>query len=132
MTSKRFLTRLAITLLIQATGIWIICLIQNTVNSHLPFLLASMTAMAIFCGMMYLGATITARSKQTGRFIQLIMIAVFLKMLVCLALIVGYKKGFDPADDTFIWPFLLIYVTTTIFEVTFLERIGREKQTPSP
>lgn len=91
-----------------------------------------MTAMAIFCGMMYLGATITARSKQTGRFIQLIMIAVFLKMLVCLALIVGYKKGFDPADDTFIWPFLLIYVTTTIFEVTFLERIGREKQTPSP
>ncbi len=132
MTPKRFLTRLALTLLLQAAGIFIIYLIQNSVQTHLPFLLVTMTAMAVFCGMMYLGATITAGSKQSGRFIQLIMIAVFLKMLVCLALIVGYKKGFEPIDDTFIWPFLLIYVTTTVFEVTFLEKIGREKQTPAP
>lgn len=132
MTPKRFLTQLSITLLIQAAGIWIIYLLQNPVQSHLPFLVVSVTAMVVFCGMMYLGATITASSKQTGRFIQLIMIAVFLKMLVCLALIVGYKKGFEPVDDTFIWPFLMIYITTTVFEVTFLEKIGREQQTPTP
>ena len=53
MTPKRFLTQLSITLLIQAAGIWIIYLLQNPVQSHLPFLVVSVTAMVVFCGMMY-------------------------------------------------------------------------------
>jgi len=68
-----------------------------------------------------------ARSTLARLYIQLIMIAVFLKMLLCIALIIGYKKGFDPVDHSFIWPFLFIYLTSTIFEVIFLERVGREK-----
>lgn len=101
------------------------------VRAHIGFILATMGAMLLFCIMMYVAASIIVQSPLTRLFIQLIMIAVFLKMLVCLALVVGYKKGFDPADQTFIWPFLLIYLTSTVYEVIFLEKIGRQKQKPA-
>lgn len=110
---------------------WLIILINEDVKIHIGFIITAIFSMIIFCGMMYLGAAILAKSKMTKLFIQLIMIAVFLKMLVCLALIVGYKNGYDPQDDSFIWPFLMIYVTTTIYEVIFLDKLGREKQTPA-
>jgi hypothetical protein len=86
--------------------------------------------MVLFCIMMYIVAGVMAKSTMTGLYIQLIIIAVFLKMLVCLTLIIGYTKGFEPADHSFIWPFLLIYISSTIYEVIFLEKIGRQKQTP--
>jgi hypothetical protein len=86
--------------------------------------------MVLFCIMMYIAAGVMAKSTMTGLYIQLIIIAVFLKMLVCLTLIIGYTKGFEPADLSFIWPFLLIYISSTIYEVIFLEKIGRQKQTP--
>ena len=50
-------------------------------------------------------------------------------MLVCLAMIIGYKKLFTPADNTFLWPFLIIYVSSTVYEVIFLDKVGRQKQT---
>ena len=117
--------------LVQGGLTWLITLLNPAVLAHTGFIMTAIISMVIFCGMMYLGASIAAKSKLSKLFIQLIMIAVFLKMLVCLALIVGYKNGYDPADDSFIWPFLMIYVTTTIYEVIFLDSVAREKQTPS-
>jgi len=80
-----------------------------------------------FSLLLYAAAKVFAKSTIARLYIQLIMIAVFLKMLLCIALVIGYKKVFDPSDNSFIWPFLLIYLTSTIFEVIFLERVGREK-----
>lgn len=117
--------------LVQAVCTWLIIQMNVAVKAHLGFLITAMFSMVVFCCMMYLGARIIVKNKQTRLFIQLIMIAVFLKMLVCLALIIGYKTGYDPVDDSFIWPFLMIYVTTTVYEVIFLDKVGREKQTPA-
>lgn len=117
--------------LVQATLTWLIILMNAAVSTHLGFIITAMIAMVVFCCMMYLGARLIAKSKLPKLFIQLIMIAVFLKMLVCLALIVGYKNGYNPIDDSFIWPFLMIYITATVFEVIFLDKVGREKQTPA-
>ena len=83
--------------------------------------------MILFSVLLFGAAKVYARSTLVRLYIQLIMIAVFLKMLLCLALIIGYKKGFDPADNSFIWSFLIIYLTSTIYEVIFMERVGREK-----
>lgn len=102
----------------------------SSLQAHFGFIIVAMFSMILFCLMMYGAARISARSKLARLYIQLIMIAVFLKMLVCLALIIGYKRGFDPADNHFVWPFLIIYITSTIYEVIFLDKVGREKQIP--
>lgn len=96
-------------------------------KEHLAFVFVTIFAMVIFSILLYAAAKVYAQSKLIRLYIQLIMIAVFLKMLLCLALIIGYKKGFDPTGNHFIWPFLVIYLSSTIFEVIFMERVGREK-----
>jgi hypothetical protein len=130
MSPRQFLTGLGITLLIQIATCFLLVSLISPLHEHLGFIIAAIGALMIFCIMMYVAARIVANSKLTRLYIQLIMIAVFLKMLVCLALIVGYKKQFDPPDNTFIWPFLIIYLSSTIYEVIFLEKVGRQKPAP--
>lgn len=132
MNPKHFFTGLGITVVIQCLLNFILLLCVPLLRAHTGFIIVCMGTMIGFCIMMYAAARIAADSKLTRLYIQLIMIAVFLKMLVCLALIVGYKKGFDPADHSFIWPFLIIYVSSTIYEVIFLEKVGRQKKVNLP
>lgn len=132
MNPKSFFAGLGITVVIQCLLNFILLLIVPVLRTHTGFILVCMITMIGFCIMMYAAARIAADSKLTRLYIQLIMIAVFLKMLVCLALVVGYKKGYDPADHSFIWPFLIIYVSSTIYEVIFLEKVGRQKKVNLP
>jgi hypothetical protein len=130
MSPKQFLLGLIYTSLIQLGVSLLLLWWILPLRAHFGFIISSMLALIVFCVMMYGAAYRIARSPLTRLYIQLIMIAVFLKMLLCLALIIGYKKGFDPADNSFIWPFLVIYVTSTVYEVIFLEKVGRQKQPP--
>lgn len=132
MNPKQFFAGLGITVASQCLLILILLFIVPLLRTHAGFILVCMMTLVGFCIMIYAAARIAADSKLTRLYIQLIMIAVFLKMLVCLALVVGYKKGFDPADHSFIWPFLIIYVSSTIYEVIFLEKVGRQKKVNLP
>lgn len=132
MNPKQFFGGVGITVAIQCLLIFILLLSVPILRTHTGFIMVSMVTLVGFCIMIYAAARIAADSKLTRLYIQLIMIAVFLKMLVCLALVVGYKKGFDPADHSFIWPFLIIYVSSTIYEVIFLEKVGRQKKVNLP
>jgi len=132
MNPKQFLAGLGITTFIQCFFNGLLMWLVLSIRHHSGFIIATTIAMIGFCAMMYVAARIMANSNLTRLFIQLVMIAVFLKMLVCLALVVGYKKGFDPADNTFIWPFLIIYVSSTVYEVIFLEKVGRQKKVTLP
>ena|SRR5689334_16090999 len=127
MNPRQFFTGLGITTLVQVVICFLLIWLVTPLRPHLGFITATMLALLVFCIMMYVAARVLANSKLTRLYIQLIMIAVFLKMLVCLALIVGYKKEFNPADNSFIWPFLVIYLSSTIYEVIFLEKVGRQK-----
>ncbi len=129
MKPKFFFAGLGIMCLVQVILTWLMITMNSAIKAHVGFILTTMIAMVVFCCMMYLGARIIVNNKQSKLFIQLIMIAVFLKMLVCLALIIGYKNGYNPMDDSFIWPFLMVYITTTIYEVIFLDKVARRKQT---
>lgn len=132
MNPKQFFAGLGITVASQCLLILILLFIVPLLRTHAGFILVCMMTLMGFCVMIYAAARIAADSKLTRLYIQLIMIAVFLKMLVCLALVVGYKKGFEPADHSFIWPFLIIYVSSTIYEVIFLEKVGRQKKVNLP
>ena len=127
MSRKRFSAGLAITSIAQIGICLVLIYWVPALRAHIGFMGMTIAAMILFCMMLYAAAKIYARSSFTRLYIQLIMIAVFLKMLLCLAIIIGYMKGFNPVDRSFIWPFLVIYLTSTIYEVIFLEKVGREK-----
>lgn len=132
MNPKRFFGGLLLTAAIQLILTFLLMLAITGLRAHLGFILVSVSVMILFCTTLYAAARILVASTNAKHYIQLIMIAVFLKMLVCLVLIIGYKKGFAPTDHTFIWPFLIIYVTSTVYEVVFLDKVGRQnKTTPS-
>lgn len=130
MNPRNFFIGLGITTLVQLAVSLMLIWIIAPLKAHFGFIVVTILALLVFCIMMYVAARILANSKLTRLYIQLIMIAVFLKMLVCLALIVGYKKEFEPVDNSFIWPFLVVYLSSTIYEVIFLEKVGRQKPIP--
>ena len=132
MSLKHFFVGLAITCIAQVGIILLMIWWIAPMKTHIGFIIATIGAMIIFCTSLYAVAKMYARNSIARLYIQLIMLAVFLKMLLCLALIIGYQKGFNPVDHSFIWPFLVIYLTSTIYEVIFLEKVGREKQTSNP
>ncbi len=127
MSPKHFFAGLAITSMVQISICLLITWLMIPVRAHAGFMAATIIAMIFFSIMLYGAAKVYAQSTMVSMYIQLIMIAVFLKMLLCLALIIGYKKGFEPSDHSFFWPFIVIYLTSTIYEVIFMERVGREK-----
>ena len=127
MNLKAFAVGLAITVFCQALLNALLLLFIDGLDQHIVFIAVSMLVMMGFCLLLFGASHIMARSRMTKLFIQLVMIAVFLKLLLCLALIVIYKEAFHPANLTFIWSFLIIYITTTVYEVVFLEKVGRQK-----
>ena len=131
MSPKNFFIGLGITTILQLVVSLMLVWMIVPLKAHLGFIIVTILVLLIFCTMMYVAARIMANSKLTRLYIQLIMLAVFLKMLLCLALVVGYTKEFDPKDNSFIWPFLVIYLSSTIYEVIFLEKVGRQKPKPS-
>lgn len=132
MSPKQFFAGLAITSIIQISSIMLLIWMFVPLRAHLGFIVMTIAAMIIFCTLLFGAAKILARSSYTKLYIQLIMLAVFIKMILCVVLILGYQNGYEPADNSFIWPFLVIYLTSTIYEVIFLERVGREKQSSTP
>ena len=128
MRPKQFFAGLAVTSLIQLVFCALLWWLFAAVRPHGSFILVNILVMIIFSIMLYGAAKIFAASTLVRLYIQLIMIAVFVKMLLCVALIVGYKKLFNPSDNVFIWPFLFIYLTSTIYEVIYMEKVGREKK----
>ncbi len=129
MSLKYFFAGLAITSLAQVFLVSLLIWWIPSMKAHLSFIAGVIAAMIFFCSTLFGAAKISARSSMAKLYIQLIMLAVFLKMLLCLVLILGYQKIFHPLDNLFIWPFLIIYLTSTIYEVIFLEKVGRERQT---
>jgi hypothetical protein len=127
MSPRNFFIGLGLTTLLQVALCLLLVWIVAPLKTHLGFITSTILTLLVFCVMMYVAARILASSKLTRLYIQLIMIAVFLKMLLCLALVVGYTKEFEPPDNSFIWPFLVIYLSSTIYEVIFLEKVGRQK-----
>ncbi len=132
MSPKQFFAGLAITSIIQLCIIMIMIWVFVPLRVHIGFIIMTITAMIIFCTLLFGAAKILARSSYTKLYIQLIMLAVFMKMILCVVLILGYQRGYEPSENSFIWPFLVIYLTSTIYEVIFLEKVGREKQSSTP
>lgn len=73
----------------------------------------------------YAAAKRAVRSKSKYRFIQLMMILILFKMVVCIGLVVAHVKINNPDSKLFVIPFLTIYLIFTFFEIYVLEKLAR-------
>lgn len=127
MNSRQFLSGLLLTI---GAGILLsvpFLLFLPATSSHLSFIIFSALAFAAFCVSLYIFSKAASQNKKGALFIQVVMISVFLKMLLCIALVIGYVKISNPTDKSFVGPFIGLYVVFTVFEVIFMDRLGRQK-----
>lgn len=68
-----------------------------------------------------------AVSENKNAFTLFIMGAVFVKMMLSMAVLVVYLKFAHPSSKYFILPFFVVYLAFTVFETYFLMKIGREQ-----
>jgi hypothetical protein len=73
----------------------------------------------------YFAGKKAALSSNNYRFIQLIILFIFIKMVLSLVLVLGYWNAFQPDTKLFVIPFILVYLIFTIFELYFLENLAR-------
>ncbi len=92
-----------------------------------PFTIVSIGVFSAIVGLAYVLGTRIARSASRGRFVQLVMMLVVVKMMICILLVVFHVKLNEPESKLFVLPFLLIYLIFTIFEVYVLEKLARIK-----
>jgi hypothetical protein len=75
----------------------------------------------------YFAGIKSALSADPNSLTRLIMFLVFFKMFTCLLIVIVYDQYWNPASNHYILPFLIIYVTYTVFEVLFLSKISKLK-----
>jgi hypothetical protein len=102
---------------------WHTLLPQSAAKSQ--FTLWCVTAFVIINVLAYYTGRRATNSKSNYRFIQLMMMLILMKMIVCVALVVAYVKISNPESKLFVLPFLTTYLIFTIFEIFVLQKIAR-------
>ncbi len=97
------------------------------IESHQVFSMTCMLCYIIFCMIAFALGKRAMSSSSPYRFIQVLLMIIMGKMGLSLLIIIVYMKLFEPPDKSFVWPFLVIYVIYTVFEVYFLEKIAKVK-----
>ena len=127
MSSRKFWSYL---LLLAAATLGLLAGLQAWVPKLEAFSTFTIISVAVFSavvGLAYVVGSRVARSNSKGRFVQLIMFLVLIKMMICILLVVFHVKLNEPSNKLFVLPFLLVYLIFTIFEVITLEKLARLK-----
>lgn len=75
-------------------------------------------------------ALFTAVSPNPNHFTLLFLGVVFFKILLCAALVYVYQVYRHPSSKYFVFPFLMIYLIFTVFEVFTMTRINSKYAKP--
>ncbi len=78
----------------------------------------------ISVGMYYLGQR-AADSSNKNDFTNAVLGFIISKLLLSIAIIAVYLFTVQPASNFFVLPFFVVYLLFTIFEVSFLMKLGR-------
>ena len=90
-----------------------------------PLSYFSISFFSLLCLIVHYAGKRAAQSTNKNLLTQLIMIVVFIKLLFCLLIVVGYDRIYQPESNHFIFPFLSLYLIYTIFEVVILTQANR-------
>ena len=108
--------------------VWNTFLPESSAISQFTFLCIS--AFILINILAYYSGKRAIHSKSKFRFVQLMMMLILFKMMICVALVAAHMKINHPESKLFVLPFLTIYLIFTLFEIYVLERLARTN-TPS-
>lgn len=127
MSSNRFFT----TLIFITAGSLMLIFLTNFVTGLSPQILLisyfSVLFFTVFCIVFYLWGKKVADSNNPYTFNNVIVFSTLSKMILCLGLLLIFKKTFQPESKFVIVPFLFFYILYTIFETYFLTILGKAK-----
>lgn len=95
-----------------------------------PYLDLSVFSVGMFILMSIILYLILRRSvlRQNHRlFLSVTMVNLLAKMVLTIVILLVYQLVAHTADTKFVWPFLVIYVSFTIFETWFMSDMARKK-----
>ncbi|MEM8529044.1 MAG: hypothetical protein AAGG68_30715 [Bacteroidota bacterium] len=77
---------------------------------------------------MYIVGRISATNRNKGQFISIFMGFTLLKMLFAVCIILLYVQHYNPSTNLFVFPFFLLYLIYTIFELWFMMKLSRVEE----
>ena len=81
----------------------------------------------LFSAGMYFLSYRAAMSSDKSLFLQQVLITTFMKMGLCIFVIIGYFKLAEPSSKMYAVPFLIVYLIFTIFETYFMMKLSKVK-----
>ena len=73
---------------------------------------------------MYFLSHRAALSSDKNLFLQQVLLTTFMKMGLCIIVIIGYFKLAHPSSKMYAIPFLMVYLIFTIFETYFMMKLS--------
>ena len=96
-------------------------------QAYSTFSYASLIGFILLSIGMYFLSLRAAKSRDKNLFLQQVLATTFMKMLLCIVIIVGYFKFAEPPSKMYAIPFLIIYLIFTIFETYFMMKLSNVK-----
>ena len=96
-------------------------------QAHQIFIWINWAFFLLFTIGVYFLAEKAANDPNLNTFSRVIMGVIFVKMILILIVVLIYKKTMNPEGAWFLLPFFIIYLVFTIFEVYFMNKLGRIK-----
>jgi hypothetical protein len=78
--------------------------------------------------LMYVVGSLSLKNENQKSFTSLVIGFTFGKMLLAVLIIIVYSQGYHPESQLYVVPFFLIYIVYTIFETSFMMRLGNPKK----
>ncbi len=118
----------------QLLKIGFLCILLSTsfyfstaLGSHLNISILFFVAFNLFVIVSYHLACKVIQSEDKNNYSSLIIALIGAKFLVCVPMVVGYAKIYEPTDSYYLIPFLVLYIIYSIFEFRILSTIGYQK-----
>lgn len=108
--------------------VFLLILLQQHIPSIAEFTSISWISALVFTlvnMVMYFIGRRSATNRNKGQFISIFMGFTLLKMLFAVCIILLYVQHYNPSTNLFVFPFFLLYLIYTAFELWFMMKLGR-------
>lgn len=126
MSAQVFYRQLGIVALLTASALWLLSGVPLFAGHQLLYWVTFGAYLVITLLLFLIGRKL-AGSANKNSFTQFVMITVFAKMALTMAVLVAYLKMVEPGSKYFILPFFVVYLAFTIYETYMLMKVGRIK-----
>lgn len=124
-TPRKFWIYLLVVTAATIVSLFLIDVLVPAAAALSPFILGCVAVFVLINILAYFAGVRAVHSQSKYRFVHLMMGLIIFKMLICVVLVLAHLKINQPESRLFVFPFLMIYLIFTFFEIYVLEKIAR-------